>query len=156
MMRDLMAHKAYANALMLTSIREHPAAAQDPELRELLHHIIVSNRFWTLTCLGLPFDRAQETIVPATLAALIENYDVTQHIENAWMAGATEAEMTRTIDSPLIPGARCTVGQSLMQVCMHSQGHRSQCAKMLRRLGGTPPMTDFILWLATRSVPVEG
>ena len=71
------------------------------------------------------------------------------------MARATESEMSRTIDSPLIPGARCTVAQALMQVCMHSQGHRSQCAKMLRRLGGTPPMTDFILWLANRSVPVR-
>jgi uncharacterized damage-inducible protein DinB len=156
MIRDLIAHKAYANSLMLTAIREHPAASQDRELRELLHHILVSNRFWTLTCLGLPFDRAQETIVPATLEALIENYEVTQHLENTWMAGATEAEMARTIDSPLIPGARCTVAQALMQVCMHSQGHRSQSAKMLRRLGGTPPMTDFILWLATQSVPVQG
>ena len=156
MIRDLIAHKAYANSLMLAAIREHPDASRDPELGELLHHILVSNRFWTLTCLGLPFDRAQETIVPATLEALIENYDVTQHIENAWLAGATEAEMARMIDSPLIPGARCTVAQALMQVCMHSQGHRSQCAKMLRRLGGTPPMTDFILWLATRPVPVQG
>ena len=156
MIRDLIAHKAYANSLMLTAIREHPDASRDPELRELLHHILVSNRFWTLTCLGLPFDRAKETIVPATLDALIENYDVTQHIEDAWMAGATEAEMARMIDSPLIPGARCTVAQALMQVCMHSQGHRSQSAKMLRRLGGTPPMTDFILWLATRPEPVHG
>ncbi len=155
MIRDLMAHKAYANSLMLSAIREHPQAATDPELLELLHHILVSNRFWTLTCLGLPFDRAQETIVPATLDALIESYDATQRDENAWMAGATESEMSRTIDSPLIPGARCTVAQAMMQVCMHSQGHRSQCAKMLRRLGGTPPMTDFILWLASRSVPVQ-
>ena len=150
-----MAHKAYANSLMLSAIREHPQAATDPELLELLHHILVSNRFWTLTCLGLPFDRAQETIVPATLDALIESYDATQRDESAWMARATEPEMSRTIDSPLIPGARCTVAQAMMQVCMHSQGHRSQCAKMLRRLGGTPPMTDFILWLANRSVPVR-
>lgn len=155
MMRDLIAHKAYANTLMLTAIREHPAASVDPEILELLHHILVSNRFWTLTCLGQPFDRAQETIVPATLDALMETYDTTQRDEEAWMASATESEMARTIDSPLIPGARCTVAQAMMQVCMHSQGHRSQCAKMLRRLGGTPPMTDFILWLANHSVPVE-
>ena len=155
MMRDLMAHKEYANTLMLSAIREHPEASRDPELLELLHHILVSNRFWTLTCLGLPFDRAQETIVPATLDALIEHYDKTTSLENTWIESATEPEMARMIDSPLIPGARCTVAQALMQVCMHSQGHRSQCAKMLRRLGGTPPMTDFILWLANQSAPVQ-
>ena len=153
MMRDLMAHKAYANTLMLTAIREHPDASRDPELRELLHHILVSNRFWTLTCLALPFDRSKETIVPATLDEVIATYDETQRDEKRWMARASEDEMARPIDSPLIPGARCTVGQAMMQVCMHSQGHRSQCAKMLRRLGGTPPMTDFILWLANQSAP---
>lgn len=155
MMRDLIAHKAYANTLMLRAVREHPEATADPELIALLHHILVSNRFWTLTCLGLPFDRAQETIVSSTLDALIESYDATQRDEKAWMARATESELARTIDSPLIPGARCTVAQALMQVCLHSQGHRSQCAKMLRRLGGTPPMTDFILWLANRSIPIQ-
>jgi len=151
MIRDLMAHKEYANTAMLGAIREHPEASRDPELLELLHHILVSNRFWTLTCLGLPFDRAKETIVPATLDALIETYDVTQRQEETWMARATDAELARSIDSPLIPGTQCTVAQALMQVCMHSHGHRSQCAKMLRRLGGTPPMTDFILWLAGRA-----
>ncbi len=151
MIRDLMAHKEHANTLMLSTIREHPQASRDHELLELLHHILVSNRFWTLTCLGLPFDRAQETIVPATLDALIENYEATQRDEKAWMARATDAELARSIDSPLIPGSQCTIAQALLQVCMHSQGHRAQCAKMLRRLGGTPPMTDFILWLASRA-----
>lgn len=155
MMRDLMAHKEYANTLMLAAIRDHPEASRDPELLALLHHILVSNRFWTLTLLGLPFDQAQETIVPATLQELVEKYEATQRDENAWMARATESDLARMLDSPLIPGARCTVAQALMQVCMHSQGHRSQCAKMLRRLGGTPPMTDFILWLANRSAAVE-
>ena len=156
MMRDLIAHKEHANTLMLSAIREHPEASRDPELRELLHHILVSNRFWTLTCLGQPFDAAQETIVPATLDALIEKFDATQREENAWLASAGESELSRSIDSPLIPGARCTVAQAIVQVCMHSQGHRAQCAKMLRRLGGTPPMTDFILWLAHRPVSVQG
>jgi uncharacterized damage-inducible protein DinB len=153
---DLIAHKEYANTLMLTAIREHPEASQDPELLELLHHILVSNRFWTLACLGRPFDLLQETIQPATLDALIESYEATQAEENAWMARATESELARMLDSPLIPGARCTVAQALMQVCMHSQGHRAQCAKMLRRLGATPPMTDFILWLANRAARSRG
>jgi hypothetical protein len=30
------------------------------------------------------------------------------------------------------------------------QGHGSQLAKMLRRHGATPPVTDFILWLRER------
>jgi hypothetical protein len=54
------------------------------------------------------------------------------------------------LENVLIPGGRCTVAQAVMQVCMHSHGHRAQCAKLLRWHGGVPPMTDFILWLASR------
>ena len=39
-------------------------------------------------------------------------------------------------------------------VCMHSHGHRSQCATKLRALGGEPPRLDFILWLKDRPAPV--
>ncbi|MEO5898464.1 MAG: DinB family protein [Vicinamibacterales bacterium] len=156
MMRDLIAHKVDANTMMFAAIREHPDASNDRELLELLHHILVSNRFWTLTCQALPFDREQESIVPETLDQLIRNYEATQRQENAWVASLSEVDLVRTIDSPLIAGARCTVSQALMQVCLHSQGHRAQCAKMLRRLGGTPPMTDFILWLARRGAQVGG
>jgi uncharacterized damage-inducible protein DinB len=35
---------------------------------------------------------------------------------------------------------------------MLSQGHRAQCTKRLRRLGGTPSMTDYIVWLANTRV----
>ena len=38
----------------------------------------------------------------------------------------------------------------MMQVAMHSLGHRAQCATRLRALGGNPPNTDFILWLKER------
>jgi uncharacterized damage-inducible protein DinB len=41
----------------------------------------------------------------------------------------------------------------MMQVVMHSQGHRSQCATRLRQLGGTPPAMDFVLWLKERPEP---
>ena len=36
---------------------------------------------------------------------------------------------------------------ALMQAAMHSHYHRGQNATRLRELGGTPPITDFIIWL---------
>jgi len=38
----------------------------------------------------------------------------------------------------------------LQQVCLHSHGHRAQIARIYRALGGTPPMMDFIVWVAQR------
>jgi uncharacterized damage-inducible protein DinB len=67
-----------------------------------------------------------------------------------WLAGATHADLARVMRDPQIPGGACSVAQALMQVCLHSHGHRAQCAKLLRRHGGQLPMTDFIAWLVAR------
>ena len=148
MMRELIAHKGYANTLLLTAIRNQREAAGDPEVVTLLHHILVANRFWFSLIVGRPFDMDRETAPVTSLDALVDLYVDTQAEEEAWILGATEADLERVLDNPLIPGCRCTVAQGIMQVAMHSQGHRAQLAKMLRRHGGVPPMTDYILWLS--------
>jgi uncharacterized damage-inducible protein DinB len=150
MIRDLVAHKAHANTLLLNAVREHPAAASDAEIIGLLHHILVANRFWFLTICGEPFVLQRETADAASLDVLIELYAATQREEATWTARATDEDLERLLENAMIPGGRCTVAQGIVQVCMHSQGHRAQIAKMLRRHGGTPPMTDFISWLGER------
>jgi len=150
MLRDLITHKGYANAAMMAAIRQNDAAVSDPEIRELLQHILIANRFWLLSILGLPFDPADESGA-SSIDPLIRAYQSTQEAEAAWLAAATEADLEQRLVSPLIPGGRCSVAQALMQVCMHSHGHRAQCAKLLRRYGGEAPRTDFILWLTRRT-----
>jgi len=150
MLRDLVAHKGHANAALLGAIRKNDAAASDATLLQLLHHILIANRFWLLTVLGLPFVFEDESRPSSSFDGLIQRYGSTQEQESRWLATATEADLTRVLESPLIPGGRCSVSQALMQVSMHSQGHRAQCAKLFRSHGGVPPMTDFILWVASR------
>ena len=148
MMRELIAHKGYANALLLDAIRNQREAADDPEIVTLLHHILVANRFWLSLIVGRPFDMERETAPVTSLDALVNLYVSTQAEEEAWILAASDDDLERVLDNPLIPGCRCTVAQGLTQVAMHSQGHRAQLAKMLRRHGGVPPMTDYILWLS--------
>ena len=150
MIRDLVAHKEHANAALLTAIRQNPAAASDPELWELLHHILLANRFWVLTVFGEPFIHEDEARLSPSFDDLVDRYARTQAKEVAWLETATEDGLARTLEDDRIPGGRCSVAEAFMQVCMHSHGHRAQCAKLLRRHGGVPPMTDFILWLASR------
>ena len=150
MLRDLVGHKAHANAALLTAIRQHRMAASDPELWDLLHHILLANRFWLLTVLGLPFVHDNEARPSSSFDALIERYATTQEQESTWLVSATEDDLSRTLEGVLIPNGRCSVAQALVQVCMHSHGHRAQCAKVLRRHGGVPPPSDFILWLTNR------
>ena len=151
--RDLIAHKGFADAQLLCTIHQHHAASTDPALRALLHHMLVSNRFWLLTIVGEPFAVDVETLIPGSLAPLIDACRITHDREMAWLATATDADLARTLEGALIPGGRCLVAEALLQVGLHSQGHRAQCAKLLRALGGTPPATDFIVWRIDRRPP---
>ena len=153
MLQDLVRHKAYANASLLSAIRRHDKAVDDIVLRTLLHHIILANRFWLLSCLGQPFAVDKESRIPGSLEVVTGQYRAIHSQEWEWISHTTDADVARLLEGPLIPGNRCSVAQALMQVCMHSHGHRAQCATRLRLLGGTPPATDFIVWLKERPDP---
>jgi len=145
-----MYHKGFANASLLKAVRQHETAAQDPELCKLLHHIILANRFWLRLSLGLPFVVEEESRTPGSLEAIAAQYRETHEQEMEWLAQVQEPELARVLVTPFIPDFSCSVAQAMMQVCLHSQGHRAQCATRLRQLGVAPPNMDFILWLKDR------
>jgi uncharacterized damage-inducible protein DinB len=153
MLRDLIHHKVYANASLLKAIREHAPAAEDAELRTLLHHMILADRFWLRLSLGLPFVVEEEKRLPESIEALAAQYRETHEQETEWVARVTETELARVLETPFIPDFSCSVAEALTQVCLHSHGHRAQCATRLRQLGVTPPKMDFILWLKDRPAP---
>lgn len=150
MLRDLVAHKGYADAALLKAIRRNASAASDPEVCQLLHHMLLANRFWLLTIQGFPFVHEDEARFSPSMETLSERYAGTHAAETTWLESAAEPGLARILENALIPGGRCSVSQALMQVCLHSQGHRAQCAKLLRRHGDVPPSTDFILWVTAR------
>jgi uncharacterized damage-inducible protein DinB len=153
LLRDLSQHKAYANAALLKAIQRHEAAAQDPELRALLHHIILANRFWFSLILGRPFSRDEESRIPESLEAITTRYRETLGEELEWVSQLRESDLARMLETSSLPGHQYSIAQATMQVCMHSHGHRAQCASRLRLLGGKPPAMDFVLWLKDRPAP---
>ena len=153
MMRDLNGHNGHANAAILSVIRQNQAAAADGEIWDLLHHILLANRFWMLTIAGLPFAVEHEGRPSGSFEELVQRYRSTHEQQSAWLAGAGEHDLSRSLEDARFPGGRCSVAQAFMQVYMHSHGHRAQLAKLLSRREITPPGTDFILWLGARSQP---
>ena len=150
MLRDLVQHKSWASAALFAAIRDNDTASRDDALRALLHHIILANRFWLFACVDRPFVIEEEARVPGALDDVSALFRSTYAIEAEWIAGAGEFDLARRLEGPLIPGGSCSIEQAYMQVCLHSQGHRSQCATRLRSLGGQPPVTDFIVWVTNR------
>ncbi|WP_348264998.1 DinB family protein [Telmatobacter sp. DSM 110680] len=144
----LVRHKAWANTRLLHAIQQHPAAAEDVELRKMLHHILVSNRFWLLTILGRNFVREDEMQIPSDLATIIERFNEIEHLESEWLSKAELSDLDCTLETRSSRlGIDVSVQQAILQICMHTQGHRAQCATRLRALGGTPPGTDYVLWI---------
>ena len=138
---------------MIDAIRRHEIAARDQAILTLLHHILFAHRFWIHACQGLPFAMECESRVPGSLDAILSMYQETQKQEREWLAQLSEADLTRTVESAFLPGRRIPVREGLLQVCLHSQGHRSQCAARLKQLGGAPPGTDYIVWTKDRPMP---
>lgn len=153
LLSDLIQHKGFANASLLRAIRQHEAAAKDEELRKLLHHIIVANRFWVKLILNHPFVLEEEARLPESLEAIAALHRETHAQELEWASQAAESDLAVRLESPFIPDRSFSVAEAIMQVCMHSHGHRAECAIRLRQLGGTPPALDYITWLKERPCP---
>lgn len=153
MLRDLFQHQAYADAALLKAIRRHEIAAQDLELRTLAHHIFVAHRYWIHLSQGLPFGIEDASKAPDSLELIVTRYRDMQAQEKEWLTQLCESDLVRTVETPFLPGQRFTLREALVQVCMHSHGHRVQCAARLRALGGEPPPLDFVVWLKDRTAP---
>lgn len=147
---DLIRHKWHANANLLTAIHRHDVASHDKELRKLLHHVLLANRYWLLLILQIDFSAEQESRISTSLDDLVARYRETERQEMDWISKPQEADTARILQTPFLPGRSFTIDQAITQVCMHSHGHRAQCATLLRSLGGVPPPMDFILWLKDR------
>lgn len=150
MLNDMVQHKWYANARFLTAMREREDAASDKQLRELMHHVLVANRFWLRLSQDAPFDMQRERIVPESVPALVEQFRGTHSEETGWLAKITESDLEKQLRTPYMPGRTFSVEQGIVQICMHSHGHRAQGALRLRHFGLTPPTLDFVTWLKDR------
>jgi uncharacterized damage-inducible protein DinB len=150
MLQDLVRHKWHANASLIAAIQQHRPAACDDQLRKLLHHILVANRFWLMLSLEKPFAIETEMRVPDAIEGVVSRYIETSSTELEWISRTSAADLERRLETPHIPGYTFSVAEGVMQICMHSHGHRAQCSTRLRALGGTPPNMDFVLWLKGR------
>ena len=153
MLQDLVRHKWHANAAMMQAVRQHDAAPQDEEIRRLLHHILQANRYWLLLALQKEFVTAEEMRISDTLDDLIDRFRETSFVELDWILQLPDSELVRQLRARSLPDRSFSLADSILQVCLHSHGHRAQCATRLRALGGTPPLMDYISWVSQKPDP---
>jgi uncharacterized damage-inducible protein DinB len=150
MLRSLFRHQAWADRAILAAVRAHPGAAEDEYLCRMLHHIGVVQRYFVSLIEGRAFDYVAESRQPKTMDEFDSLFGETHATGTACVDRLEDGQLGRVLALERAPQLRPTVGEALIQVVMHSQSHRGQCASRLRVLGATPPTVDFILWLNER------
>ena len=150
MLRSLFRHMAWADSQILAAGGAHPEAAADVELSRALHHIVRVQRYFLSRFLGRPFDLDAEMRPCDSFEELERRFRETHAEELAFVDRIGPEALAPILEFPPRTDIRPTVGEAMVQVAMHSQHHRGQCATRLRVLGVTPPTVDFILWLKDR------
>lgn len=161
-LRALFSHMEWADAVIWNAVVINTDAAADPLMRARLEHIHMVQRAFLDV-----WRRAPSAAQPANAADLLAI---------ARAARAYYAEVSAyltTLDEPAlaqpveVPWARRfgkllgrepdvpSLGETLLQVAMHSAYHRGQVNARLRELGSDPPLTDFIVWVWLGKPPAD-
>ncbi len=151
---DLDRHMEWADATVWSAVLGCGAGQTDTRLHDLLYHVHMVQRAFLRTWRGEPRDQPYPTfdaLLPmmawardghaeiATQLATLTDRDVDGAMPVAW-AEMVEKHFGRA------PGPT-TLGETVLQVVLHSQYHRGQVNARLRELGATPPLVDYIAWL---------
>lgn len=115
--------------------------------------MIGTQRYFLWLVLQQPsFDREKEMQPPASFSELAERYRATHEAELAFVGGLSEGDLERRFELPFLK-TEFTIADGLTQVVMHSQNHRGQCLRYMRKHGAEPPTLDYILWAKDRPAP---
>lgn len=148
-LEELYAHQEWADAEHWRAMESHPSALTDKAICERLHHIhVVQHAFLWIT------GPRTEGFASRKLEDFARISDVKSYAQaglaqlNEFVKSLDPARAEEMIEVMWFrPPARISVRQALTQAAMHSHYHRGQNATRLRELGGTPPTTDYIVWL---------
>jgi uncharacterized damage-inducible protein DinB len=146
---------AWADAYLWTSVLAAPNAATDPRLLKTFHHIHSIQHLFRQVWTSEPMVLREQTAF-ATATALAEwgreaHHKIAtflQHVDVAALEGEFREPWTDQFEArfprPAVPH---TLGESVVQVVLHTAHHRGQACTRMRELGYQPPTVDFIVWL---------
>jgi uncharacterized damage-inducible protein DinB len=151
---DLYRHMEWADAAVWTATLACPAATMDAKLRGTLDHVHHVQRAFLRIWRGEPRHTPYPTFEEASaLMTWARSYYGEAH---AHLQGLTDEDLAQVLPVPwasmveAILGrapAPTTVGETVLQVTLHSLHHRGQATARLREVGGAPPLVDYIAWV---------
>lgn len=126
-----------------------PTRRGDPAFQkaiDLMAHIVQARRLW-LHRFGVSIEPPRDIFpTPVPVKALAEQFAAMEEPWRAYLGDLTEAELDRRFLYTALDGHRWenAVHEILTQLHGHSLYHRGQVALLLRLIGETPPVTDYV------------
>ena len=160
-LRELYDHHAWAMGKVLaraSAVTPEQAAAKPwegvPSLQDALAHIVSAEGYW------LSNWRSRERYVrfrPESVAAVARAWAALQAETRAFLAGLTDADLTRLLRlSEPIGGGRDTLAAGVTHVLLHAAQHRAEAAALLSEYGHSPGELDYIDFLGSREAVLSG
>jgi uncharacterized damage-inducible protein DinB len=153
--RPLFAHMEWADAMVWRAVTDCVAASDDKLLHDRLYHIHATQHAF------LQAWRGEEIVF--TGADDYPGLDAVRDLGRAFYAVAPDHIASFSPDAvdreTVLPWSSyfakragfaahpSTLGETLLQLPLHSTYHRGQVNTRIRELGGTPPLVDFIAWV---------
>jgi uncharacterized damage-inducible protein DinB len=154
-MREMARHMAWADATVWGAVLAVPQAAGDEKISDTLHHMhLVQHIFlqaWTGAQFAVRERKDFASIADINAWGMEARRGVLSFVEQV-SAGDLAREMRMPWAAFFEQQAKQTagvhtLGESVLQVFLHTQHHRGQVCMRMREVGVAPPTIDFILWL---------
>lgn len=147
---DLYAHMEWGDAEHWKAILGHHDARHDAELKARLVHMHGAQRVWLGRWQGLQMPWPTPEDYPG-LEDLRHFAAACHAAQRAYLQAMKPSEFERTLTFRTLHGEEVTqkLGDTLLQLPLHSQYHRGQNALRLKALGAKVPGTDFAQWTRT-------
>lgn len=144
LIRSLFAHMAWADAQLLQALRAAPG--DDPLSIERYAHVLAAEHIWITRIEGRDPRVGVWPVLSLEECAVLSDENARDY--QRFIDLETDATLQRAVTYTNSSGATFTgrVLDILLHVAMHGAYHRGQVALTMRRSGGAPVSTDYILW----------
>ncbi len=152
--RNLLRHMEWADARTWNCVLNLPALEGDGWIRNCLHHYHSTQWAYGQNLLKLPVVVPELSSLPDRRSVGCWAHRFYKEL-SAKLIAFDEQDFRRTMESPwseLVAekygrAHPATIGESIVQLALHSTHHRGQIVAHIRKAGGEPPVTDFIAWV---------
>lgn len=146
-LKNLIRHMRWADSIHWQMFSKKPEVLKDEALFNRLFHIHFVQSAFLRLLRSEPLTRKSPADFTADQLRILSEENGKQLLE--FIDEADETILNSRVMIPWFKDAvnGFSVQDALIQITMHTHYHRAQNAARFRELGGTPELTDYIVWV---------